>query len=444
MSRSIVPRRVVPRRSLVVRRRVRRRAADGGAAARAGRRRVAGRVHVHAGLHRAHPADRDGVLARRQGLRRARRAASSRSTRTRRRTTASMFKDLSTRVFNFYDRGLLGLTVDPRLGNGTGHDFVYVLTRRTRLRVRTRRAGTTTARRRPGRHTDGCVVSGTLSRIPVNANGTAGAEQILIDNEWCQQFTSHSVGHLAFGPDGYLYVTGGEGASYDNADWGQFGGSLSGTPTPKNPCGDPPGGVGVAQHVADRTRWRDALAEPAPAGRRAAGAQRRAAAHQPRHRRRRARQPDVQRVDAVGERVAHPRLRVAQPVPVHRRARARHEIWVGDVGWGIWEEINRIPTPTPTQGAELRLAVPREADPPLRLPRPRHVQGALQRHGRPADRPVLRVRARRCRSTANDTCGVQRRLVDLRHRVLHRHPVPGAVPERAVLRRPRAELHLRR
>ena len=73
----------------------------------------------------------------------------------------------------------------------------------------------------------------------MNANGTAGAEQILIDNEWCQQFTSHSVGHLAFGPDGYLYVTGGDGASYENADWGQFGGSLAGTPDAEEPVWRP-------------------------------------------------------------------------------------------------------------------------------------------------------------------------------------------------------------
>ena len=87
----------------------------------------------------------------------------------------------------------------------------------------------------PGGLTDGCVVASTLSRIPVNANGTAGAEQILIDNEWCQQFTTHSAGHLAFGPDGNLYVTGGDGASYENADWGQFGGSLAGQPDAGEP-----------------------------------------------------------------------------------------------------------------------------------------------------------------------------------------------------------------
>ena len=125
----------------------------------------------------------------------------------------STFINLSSRVFNSYDRGLLGLTVDPRLGNGTGHDFVYVLYAKDAPPGQNPPVWDDDCPTPPGPHTDGCVVSGTLSRIPVNANGSAGSEQILIDNEWCQQFTSHSVGHLAFGPDGYLYVTGGDGAS---------------------------------------------------------------------------------------------------------------------------------------------------------------------------------------------------------------------------------------
>src|SRR5207247_10662028 len=87
----------------------------------------------------------------------------------------------------------------------------------------------------PGPTTDGCVVSGRLSRITVSGNVATG-EQVLI-NDWCQQYPSHSIGDLEFGPDGWLYVTGGAGASFDFADWGQKG-------TPLNPCGDPPAGVG--------------------------------------------------------------------------------------------------------------------------------------------------------------------------------------------------------
>ena len=51
-------------------------------------------------------------------------------------------------------------------------------------------------------------------------------------------------GRSAFGADGMLYVSGGEGASFNGGaqDYGQKGGTLPDTPvTPMNPCGDPPG-----------------------------------------------------------------------------------------------------------------------------------------------------------------------------------------------------------
>ena len=41
---------------------------------------------------------------------------------------------------------------------------------------------------------------------------------------WCQQFSSHSIGELQFGPEGALYVSGGDGAAYESiADYGQLG-----------------------------------------------------------------------------------------------------------------------------------------------------------------------------------------------------------------------------
>ena len=99
----------------------------------------------------------------------------------------------------------------------------------------------------PGPTTDGCVVSGRLSRLQANGDVMTGTEQVLI-NDWCQQFPSHSIGTVRFGPDGALYVSAGDGASFNGADYGQYGGS-AGSPTPKNPCGDPPAGVGGTESL---------------------------------------------------------------------------------------------------------------------------------------------------------------------------------------------------
>ena len=40
--------------------------------------------------------------------------------------TPKLFVDISAWVDDYWDRGLLGLAVDPRFGQG-GHDFVYAL-----------------------------------------------------------------------------------------------------------------------------------------------------------------------------------------------------------------------------------------------------------------------------------------------------------------------------
>ena len=72
--------------------------------------------------------------------------------------------------------------------------------------------------------TDGCVVTGRLSRLSVDGPNQV-TEHVLIEDNWCQQFPSHSLGDLAFGADGALYVSGGEGASFGNIDWGQYGGT---------------------------------------------------------------------------------------------------------------------------------------------------------------------------------------------------------------------------
>src|SRR5512132_1005229 len=160
--------------------------------------------------------------------------------------TPTQVVDLSSRVQDFWDRGLLGLAVDPGFGTA-GRNFIYVLYAHDHNPEGSPASWGDTCPTPPGATTDGCTVTGNLSRIPVDpATGVAtGGEQPLITDEWCQQFPSHSIGHLAFGPDGSLYVSGGDGASFNNADWGQFGGGAN-SPTPANPCGGPPGPVGTA------------------------------------------------------------------------------------------------------------------------------------------------------------------------------------------------------
>ncbi len=153
--------------------------------------------------------------------------------------TPTVFADLSTNVHNFWDRGLLGFALDPAF---PANPYVYVLyAHDAAIGGIAPRWGTPgilsdPCPTPPGATGDGCVISGRLSRLQAAGNVMTGAEQVLIE-DWCQQYPSHSIGSLAFGADGALYVSGGDGASFNFADWGQDG-------SPLNPCGDPPGGVG--------------------------------------------------------------------------------------------------------------------------------------------------------------------------------------------------------
>lgn len=259
-------------------------------------------------------------------------------------SSSTLFKDLSTNVFNNWDRGMLGIAVDPRFNDGV-HRYVYVLYAKNGNLLpggAVPRWTNDVCPTPPGGETDGCVVMGTLSRIYVNANGSAGAEEKLIDDEWCQQYTSHSVGALHFGSDGYLYVSGGEGASWSNADWGQWGGSLPGTPTPKNPCGDPPNPVGTGNTSPDGRGG--AMRSQSP--RRPAGEKRLLSGAVLRI------DPDTgagvpgnPMYDGTKKFANESRILaygMRNPFRLTERP-GTGEIWVGDVGQSTWEEINRIP-----------------------------------------------------------------------------------------------------
>ena len=126
-------------------------------------------------------------------------------------TTPTQFVDLRSKVHDFWDRGLLGMALDPQFT--TGRPYVYVLYAYDKApdSILQPRWGDTCPTP-PGATADGCVVTGRLSRI-----SDTGVETVLIE-DFCQQYPSHSTGSLDFGPDGQLYVSSGDGASFNWAD----------------------------------------------------------------------------------------------------------------------------------------------------------------------------------------------------------------------------------
>ncbi len=227
--------------------------------------------------------------------------------------TADTFADLRPQVMDYWDRGLLGLALHPEFPTVP---YVYVL-----YTLDAPVGGT------PPVYGDncadptgaGCVVGGRLSRLTAAGNMMVGPEEILIE-AWCQQFPSHSIGDLVFGLDGMLYVSAGDGASFNFVDQGQAG----------NPCGDPPaqGGALRSQDLrtpGDPVAWNgsvlrlDPLTGVAPPDNPLAGGA----------------VTDDDPVIAIG-------LRNPFRMTVHP---ANGEVWLGDVGWGVWEEIDRILDP---------------------------------------------------------------------------------------------------
>src|SRR5262249_1029046 len=98
----------------------------------------------------------------------------------------------------------------------------------------------------PGPTSSGCPAMARLSRLEAAGN-VMTRSQVGLMGAWCQQFPSHSIGEVAFGPDGALYVSGGDGASFNGVDYGQLGGTGG---TSLNVCGDPPLAVGGKQTPA--------------------------------------------------------------------------------------------------------------------------------------------------------------------------------------------------
>ena len=237
--------------------------------------------------------------------------------------TPQQVADLSGVVHDFIDRGLLGLALDPRFPE---RPYLYVLYAFN---------GGLFADNPPrwpgngcpnptGDHA-GCVISGRLSRLTLDGNAVSG-EHVLIE-DWYQQYPSHSIGSVRFGADGYLYVGGGDGASYNWADWGQRGNPA--WPDLRSPT-DHGGalrsqGLEVENAYAGQVWLNGTIARIDPGtGDGAPGNPLEATAGAT---------PNARRIIAYGLR--NPFRFAMRP--------GTSEVWIGDVGWNATEEINRVP-----------------------------------------------------------------------------------------------------
>ncbi len=220
-------------------------------------------------------------------------------------TTATQYADLRSKVHDYWDRGMLGLAVDPEFDSG--RPYVYV------LYAYDSRGWNDGCPSPPGPTANGCEVSGRLSRL-----GPGGTETVLID-DFCQQYPSHSIGTIDFGPDGMLYLSAGDGASFTFADYGQVA----------NSCGDPAGDGGALRSQSfNRTGGQPVSLDgtilrvnpdtgDAAAGNPAIG------------------DPNPNRRRIVAHGLRNPFRFTFRP--------GTGEIWSGDVGWNSFEEINRTP-----------------------------------------------------------------------------------------------------
>jgi len=253
-------------------------------------------------------------------------------------TNPVTFADLSGEVDDYWDRGLLGLALPP---NFPASPYVYVLYSYDAPIGGTAPTWNDGCPTPPGPTTDGCVVSARVSRLQISGNVMTGSEQVLI-NDWCQQFPSHSIGTLLFGRDGYLYAGGGDGASFNNVDYGQFGANYAGDQA--NPCADPPGPAGTAlsppgaEGGALRSQSVRRTDGPATLDGAVLRIDPATGAGVPGN-------PFFSSPDANARRIVAYGLR--NPFRFTQRPNT-DELWIGDVGWNTWEEIDRVVSPAST------------------------------------------------------------------------------------------------
>ncbi|KAI9141437.1 Sorbosone dehydrogenase-domain-containing protein [Paraphysoderma sedebokerense] len=215
--------------------------------------------------------------------------------------------DLSQEVFNNFDKGFLGLAIPP---NYAASPRVY---------------GLFTADKGPNQispvyndrcASNICATTASLVVIYVDENGIGQSQQTIWSDSTCVHSTTHDVGQINFDSAGNLYLTNGEGSFFD----------------PVLDFGRPPA-------TCPNVSASDTSIDPAYPG----GAFRSQANSSP--------QGKVLRFSAASLATAESSRTRATPVMIAKGFRnpyrtyldtATNELWIGDVGGGTFEEINRL------------------------------------------------------------------------------------------------------
>jgi glucose/arabinose dehydrogenase len=262
--------------------------------------------------------------------------------------TPTVFADLRTQIYDAADRGLLGLALDPQFPT---RPYVYALYTYDHILGEGGKAPkwgepdhSGDVCPKPGSaDVDECPVSGRLVRLSADEGGSGDhavengggevVEKVLVE-DWCQQFSSHSIGALQFDSDGNLYASGGDGASFDDPDYGQFGWPQ------KNQCGDPPGAVGdelsppSAEGGALRSQDARTLGDPTGLNGSVIRIDPDSGEGVPGN-------PMFGSLDQNARRIVAFGFRNPFRFAIDR---SHEEVYVSNVGWNTFEEIDRFPT----------------------------------------------------------------------------------------------------